>query len=481
LNPYDQTPWQGESCPTSHPDSVGAIARLFGLASAPVEACRVLELGCAAGANLLPMAAALPGSTFVGVDLSEGQVAAGRAEAQAAGLSNLSFRAADLASFPTDLGTFDYVIAHGVYSWVPPQAQDGLLRGVRTCLAPEGVAYVSYDALPGAYPRKALREMLSWQVRGEADPAARVERARRFAELVVLHAEPRVPHLAAMRRLVGELGGMSDAHLLHEYLSENYEPLTLSAFLARADARGLQYVADAQFHTMFSDGLAAEAGEAIRGDAPDQAAVEQAMDFFVHRPFRTSLLCHRERTVDRALSWERIEGLFVASRAQREDRPGVGWSFRTPAGESFGTDSPLVGEALESLTQAWPRPTAFSALCDGTTRGREAMGSNLLAAFAANQLHLGLSDRGIPARAADRPRALASARAQASRGGRFATDLWHQTVVLEPWQKALLPLCDGTRSRPELGAALAEKGHSGGPEALDEKLAALAALALLVA
>jgi hypothetical protein len=480
LNLYDQTPWNGESCPTSHPDGVGAIARLFGLTPAPVERCRVLELGCAAGANLIPMAAAFPQSSFVGVDLSGEQIASGRAEAAALGLANLSLRQGDLAALPS-LGTFDYLIAHGVFSWVPRPVQEGLLRCVRASLAEQGVAYVSYGALPGAWPRQALREMLRWHVRDEADPAKQVEQARRFAELVVVHADPRMPSLAATRRLVGEMGGMSDAHVLHDYLSAECEPLTLSSFVARAQAHQLQYLADAQFHTMFADALDAEANAGIRGGATDQVAFEQGLDFFLHRPFRTSLLCRQERSLDRGLSWDRIETLFVSSAAEREDRQGTAWSFRAAGQESFGTDSAVVGEALGRVTTAWPRPLAFADLGDPSAQTRETLGSNFLAAFAANQLQLGLSDRGIPEAVSASPRALASARAQAQRGSRFATNLWHQSVVLEPWQRLLLPLLDGTLGRDALCAALSARGPTVGPGALEEQLAALARLALLVA
>ena len=208
MNPYDQTPWPGEGCPQSHPDSVGAIARVFGLRAAPVERCRVLELGCAAGANLVPMAAAFPEATFFGVDLSAEQIRAGRAEVEALGLKNLTLREGDIAALPADLGTFDYVIAHGVFSWVPREVQEGMFRCLRGCLAEHGVGFVSYSALPGAHARMALGEMLRWHVRHEAEPKRRVERARRFAEQLAVHAVAKSGTAAALRRLVGELAAV---------------------------------------------------------------------------------------------------------------------------------------------------------------------------------------------------------------------------------------------------------------------------------
>lgn len=487
LNPYDETPWSGAPCPSSHPDRLGAIARLFGLQSAPANRCRVLELGCAAGANLLPMAAAFPGSQFVGVDLSAVQIAAGVRERDALGLSNLTLHAGDLAAVPADLGTFDFILAHGVFSWVSAPIQEGLLRTVRAHLSEQGTAFVSYSALPGAYPRLALHEMLTWHVREEREPAARVEKARRFAEFVAANASNRAPHAAALRRLVGEMGGMSDAYVLHDYLSEVHAPLTLSRFVERAGAHRLQYLGDAQFHTMFADDLEPEVSDTLRQGATDQVAFEQTLDFLSHRPFRTSLLCRAERELDRALSWERLGGLHVSSRSQVDGAQGDVQMFRTRTGQSFGTDSALVGEALHQLVRAWPRTVPFARLCqsaraavDGgvaTAEDLEVLGRNLMAAFASDQVDLGTGDRGIGV-GAERPRAASFARAQASRGD-AVTNLWHEPVAPGPGPRALLPLLDGTRARGDLLPLMAAKGLTADAKELDGQLAALAADALL--
>src|SRR5262249_48550986 len=123
---YEDVPYGNLAHPASHPDRLATVATLFGLTPPPVARCRVLELGCAAGGNLLPMALAFPDSTFVGVELSPRQVAEGRATAAALGLTNVELRAQDILDLPDSFGPFDYVIAHGVYSWVPPAVQDKL-------------------------------------------------------------------------------------------------------------------------------------------------------------------------------------------------------------------------------------------------------------------------------------------------------------------------------------------------------------------
>src|SRR5262245_35353718 len=125
---YDATPYTSNSFPQSAPGLLAAIACLFGLETPDLATARVLEIGCAGGGNLIPFAAAHPQARVVGIDLSQVQIDQGRIRAQALGLNNLELVAGDLATMNLEaLGQFDFIIAHGVYSWVPPEVQDALL------------------------------------------------------------------------------------------------------------------------------------------------------------------------------------------------------------------------------------------------------------------------------------------------------------------------------------------------------------------
>ena len=125
------------------------MASLYGLASPGLENARVLEMGCAAGGNLLPFALNHPNAQVVGIDLSPQQIEAGQRVAEAAGARNLDLRAMSLTDITAEFGEFDYIICHGVFSWVPPDVRDAILRICRTNLAPEGIAYISYNIYPG--------------------------------------------------------------------------------------------------------------------------------------------------------------------------------------------------------------------------------------------------------------------------------------------------------------------------------------------
>src|SRR5688572_1513027 len=121
---YDEVPYSSYPYPQSHPNRLAVIATLFGMAPADVEKCRVLELGCASGGNLIPLAVEFPGSSFIGVDLSSRQIEEGVKTVKALNPTNIELRAASITDVEPSWGTFDYIICHGVYSWVPPAVRE---------------------------------------------------------------------------------------------------------------------------------------------------------------------------------------------------------------------------------------------------------------------------------------------------------------------------------------------------------------------
>ena len=133
------TPYTSNSFPQSAPGQLDAIAHLFGLETPEVSSARVLEIGCAAGGNLIPFAAAHPQAHTVGIDLSQVQVDQGRTRAQALGLNNLELLAGDIARMNlAALGQFDFIVAHGVYSWVPNRGAGSALVCLPQVAGPRG-------------------------------------------------------------------------------------------------------------------------------------------------------------------------------------------------------------------------------------------------------------------------------------------------------------------------------------------------------
>jgi SAM-dependent methyltransferase len=183
-DPYDAFAYPAFSYPHTHPDRLAVMATLHGLSPAPIDRCRVLEIGCNEGANLIPMAYAIPQGEFVGFDLAQTPVARGQERIAALGLKNVRILTCDLLDAGVGLGRFDYIIAHGLYSWVREPVRDRLLALCGEVLEPNGVAFVSYNALPGSHLRGMLRDMMLFRVKDIEDPAQREAEAIKFLHLV---------------------------------------------------------------------------------------------------------------------------------------------------------------------------------------------------------------------------------------------------------------------------------------------------------
>ncbi len=177
-------PYTSHPFPATQPARIGAIATLFGLSPPPVATARVLEIGCASGGNIIPLAARFPQARFTGVDVSPVQVAAGKKRCAALGLDNIDIHCISITDFEAADKSFDYIICHGVFSWVTVDVREAILARVGKMLSRDGVADISYNVLPGWRMRQALRDSMILHAGEGDDPAHRVTRAldRQFSE-----------------------------------------------------------------------------------------------------------------------------------------------------------------------------------------------------------------------------------------------------------------------------------------------------------
>ena len=297
--PYDVVPYPGHPFAQTHPDRLAALGTLFGIDPPPPGDCRVLELGCGDAGNLVPMGLALPEARFLGVDASERAIAAGRALVEALGLANVTLEVAAIEDLELASARFDYVIAHGVYSWVAEPVRDRLLRLCRSVLSDRGIAYVSYNALPGGRLSGALRDMLVFHTAGLDDPADQVEQARALLRLLVGSWSDEHDFGAIMRRQGERLLERSDETLFHDELAAVNHPVYFHEFVAHAARHGLQYLAEADFFEMQTGVLPdAVSEELMRVEDPIRR--EQYLDFLKGRMFRQTLLCRAELELDRS-------------------------------------------------------------------------------------------------------------------------------------------------------------------------------------
>jgi SAM-dependent methyltransferase len=474
---YDATPYNSLSFPQSAPGQLAAVAHLFGLETPEVSSARVLEIGCATGGNLIPFAAAHPQARVVGLDLSQVQVDVGRARVQALGLDNVEFVAGDIARMDlTALGQFDFIIAHGVYSWVPPDVQEALLSAFRRLLAPDGVAYLSYNVYPGWTSKQVIRDAMQLASGASVTPDDRAREARSMVDFL----EEVAPADGVLARVVADFRthseGFADSYLLHEELETFNAPCYFYEMVGRVGAQGLAYLAEAHPEAMFPRNFGPTVEEYLTKKCGGvQVLVEQYIDFAVNRMFRESLLVHAERAPqiryhpDRS----RFRRLHIAATVPPADGPtrldNSRQEFVEADGATLFTNDPGIKAALDALTARWPWTLSRDELIDSVRARLASAGlvpsaslpdlvDNLMSVLILQgQSHYRL-DPVLPEPASAPLRLDETARRMVeltgSEGQASTFNLWNETHVLSPLERHLLPLLDGTRDRNALAEAL---------------------------
>jgi len=315
LPAYDELPYAGRAYWFTHPDHLSVLGRLHGLASARAEGCRVLELGCGDGVNLLSMATGLPDSRFVGVDLGAVHVARGVRRVGELAVANVELLHADIRELGASLGTFDYIIAHGIFSWVSEEVRVALLDVLDRALAPHGVALVSFNAYPGWHDVAPVRRLMRFHTEPVAEGAAKLARAREVARWYLARRARLDEEVLGelMVRLHTRIHHASDAILRHDYLSEHHTCFYFEDFMALAAARGMDFMTNARPGRLRASSFEPEIAEMLRA-VPDVVRQQQYIDFLAHTRFREVLLCRREREVMRAADLDTFRGLSVEAR-----------------------------------------------------------------------------------------------------------------------------------------------------------------------
>jgi hypothetical protein len=466
-NPYDEVLYEGHPFAQTHPDRLATLGRLFGMTPAPPDSCRYLELGCGDGANLLPMAYTLPDSAFAGLDAGARGIEIGCALAQEAGVRNVDLRCVDILEAGPWLGRFDYIVAHGVYSWTPAAVQEKILSLCGELLNEQGVAYVSYDAYPGAHLRDMIGGMLQHHARRFSDPRQQIEQAQAMLSFLGGARATSDAYTLMLRQEVERVAARRPASIFHDELSPHHSPVYFRDFVAQASRHGLQYLGEADFSEMQDIGQPPETLAILRQLAPDLIEREQYLDFLKCRRFRQTPLCRSEVPLRRAIEAARMREFFVSATSPAAE------------GEAPLTSHPLAEKLVSALRDAWPGALSFDDLASATAGDPELLADLVLAHYAVGRVQLRTTPPRFAPSVSAHPRAGALARLQAARG-EFVTNLCHAPVRFEdePW-RLLLQLLDGARDRARIEEELRAAGVD--TEGLDGRLERLAGLALLEA
>jgi methyltransferase-like protein/2-polyprenyl-3-methyl-5-hydroxy-6-metoxy-1,4-benzoquinol methylase len=464
MNSYEEIPYLSKPHYPMHPDCLGTLGLLFGMQPAPASRCRVLELGCATGMNIICLAEAYPQSEFVGVDLSPSQIETGNDLIRRAGLKNVRLQAASIMDVDESWGEFDYVLSHGVFSWVPQAVQEKILELSRKLLKPQGIAYISYNTYPGWHLRNIVRDLMRYHSRSFEDSMERVQQALALLQFMAKNApDATSPYSRILAREADILSHAPESYVFHEHLEDVNTPVYFHQFVERAAKHQLQYMGEAWQHTLL-DEFPADVRETLQGISDDLIQLEQYADFLTNRTFRRSLLIHADVKIDRAPDEAVIAQLYASALAEpTTPAPDIHSTepvtFKIEHGASISVSYPIVKAALGILYRESPRAIPFMELFErslsaidnptNVAEQRAILATILLRGHLAHFVLLLREPFVLESQVKERPVASVLARLLAP-GNTAVPSRRHKLVPLPLFERALLTLTDGTRSIPQL-------------------------------
>ena len=471
---YETLPYPHYVHPLSDPARLAVLGRIFGLKPADPRHARVIELGCGSGSNLLGLAARLPGSRFLGLDFSAPDIESARQIATEAGLKNVEFHQADLLTWTPPAAKFDYLIAYGLFSWVPDPVKDRVLQLCRACLGPQGIACVSYMTYPGCKQADALRDLLLLRTAKCETSEAKLTAAQGLLGFLEgaygIHKDQ--PQALSLQAEVRKIRAKEPRFLLHDDLGSQRDPCYLMQFVGWAAEHGLRYLAECEFHTMLVENLPPENARELLALKLDRLETEQILDYVTNRSFRCSLLVGPEAPTTGRLVETSLRELYLSPVLQPESPHGVGEvvaRFHTATG---GTVEIRSGPLCAFLRYLATHPGAFTPFGDLLAETQKSMGreftpaeqtrllEDLLTLYGRGQLALSAAPFAPRRSMPERPRLSSLNQVLTRRRGMLVTATQKSMSLTGP-QQQFVALLDGHRMLSELrrsreGLALGE-------------------------
>jgi len=466
---YESLPYNSMPFPQSQPSHLAALASMHACSAPSAETARVLELGCASGGNLIPLAARFPNAVFVGVDLSERHAREGKSLVRDLGLKNITIRQGDIAALDVSGAKYDYIICHGVFSWVPRAVQDAIFRICAESLTDNGIAYVSYNVLPGWHFRLIIRDICRLHAGVDETPQQQIARARATLDQVASLSDEMTTFGKVLREEVQRSQQMNDSHFIGEFLGSHNEPCHFHEFIARANANGLSYLCDAGLSGSLPDPEGPERNEAVHKIGGGGIhAIEQGLDILTGRTFRRSLLVKGSGSDERVLRPGGLADLHFACPLRPEESKDGAFVLRQDKAQ-LTTNDPVVGVALIYLATVYPETRSLAEIVMhvvGKTGQRPAAFSSRLSDALLRTVKAGhVTSSGEPLRVGraddDRPALWSVARAQVRQGHPWVSNLLHAPIQISPAVRFVAGLLDGINTRAQIESRLATAIQNG--------------------
>jgi methyltransferase-like protein/2-polyprenyl-3-methyl-5-hydroxy-6-metoxy-1,4-benzoquinol methylase len=466
---YDDMPYESHPFADTSPAHLATISKLFGIETVDITQAKVLELGCASGGNIIPHAARNPKSSYIGIDLSKVQIEDGQAKIKALGLQNVELKHFSISDINKSFGEFDYIIVHGVYSWVPDNVQHDILRICSENLSAKGVAFISYNTYPGWKVKEIIRDAMILRGASHEDPYKKLSHARGMVNFM----QEMTANSSIMRSIVdSEINLIRNAaphYLAHEFLEEYNSPCYFKDFVSAAEKFNLCYLAESEPHTMFVSNLGQQVAAPLLNECgASQVMLEQYMDFLKNRPFRQTILTHKNRAnnINYRIAADQIKefefcGRFISSEKVELDH--IPAQFTTTKGANITISQPIEKAAVMAINESFPAAMNFRKILDAA---QKALGSklpshtdiivSLLEQFIIQGLaRFTLYPASLCTNISLKPKVEEivhfDANSASQKGSGVGTaNLWHESVRLELVQQHILPKLDGKNSHEQL-------------------------------
>ncbi len=462
-----------------HIDRLASIARLHSVNCAPPNSCRVLDIGCGCGEALLFSAELYPESTFVGIDSSNEAISSAIEMRQSLGLKNVEFVCGDLSCFSAEEFSYDYVVCHGVFSWVPPKVSRKILEIVAQVLSETGVFYVSYNTLPGWYLKETIRDSLSSCLSGFSQE----EYSKQCLEFLSLLGEAagyafERPFSLMLSREVNRIEEESESYFKYELLSQETSAIYLKDFLNLVGSFGLSYISESRFsRTAIGKFILAETGSILKKldsfGINSFIDIEQFSDFAFFNSFRESILvrCGAGPTED--IKKDQLDTFFFFSNF----KPVSGIVETENSVQDFKNDNGTVvsvndineRKVLGFLSSNWPYRKSFGEISESVGVSADILKEIITHLLYREWIDLSCDLENLKSSPHTfvRPRSSNFSRIQALKGF-LVTNLNFDTVMLEGFELELLPLLDGSKDKETLCAELLKLLQSDGAEIYED-------------
>ena len=357
---YDDVPYEGKSFSQTHIRHLYTVGKLFGLNPTDITNARVLELGCAVGGNLFPQAQQYPNSDFLGIDISGTHISAANNAQRIMGLKNISFQQKDITKLTAELGTYDYIITHGVLSWVPDNVRTRIFEIYKDHLSENGLGFISYNTLPGWNMVRSIRDGMLYHANRFDEPKKKITQSKAFLKFLSSNLAEDDPYRNVIDQERLHLDEANDSYVFHEYLESENHQYYFHQFDEIITEHNLRYVGDAEIPTMYVGNLPVRAANELDALGNDIIHQEQYMDFLTNRRFRNSIVTHKDLPIKRSINSGIDKGFKVTTAYEKDEDHSSSnrtvFKHKTDALNTFEIKDSLVTKILMTLPQAGQRP-----------------------------------------------------------------------------------------------------------------------------